>query len=103
MGWLSKKFKSIKKFFKDPKRAVTAIATMGASESARTAGKAAMDAIVPDMPEIPDPDPGDPRQIMPEPDMEELARQRKRRMAELRQRSGRTSTILSDSSSDTLG
>lgn len=103
MGFFSKVARSVKKFIKDPKRIATAIATMGVSESARTAGKAVTDAIVPDMPDIPGPDPNKPNQVMPEADMEELAKQRKRRIAEMRQRSGRASTILSDNSSDTLG
>lgn len=102
MGLLSKFARSVKKFIKNPKRAVTAIATMGVSESVRAAQKG-VEGLAPDMPEIPGPDPGDPKQIMPEADMEELAKQRKRRIAEMRQRSGRASTILSDSSSDTLG
>lgn len=51
--------------------------------------------MTPDMPNLPDP--------VSMPDPEALNTERKRKISELRQRSGRVSTILSDSSTTKLG
>lgn len=70
-----------------------------ASEKATDAG---VDAITPDMPELPAADPVKRNGTMPSSDSKAVEQARKRKIAELRSRSGRVSTILSDSS-DKLG
>lgn len=70
--------------------------------SAKAADKG-VEAITPDMPSLPEITPEKPNQTMPEPDMDVLAKTRRRRISEMRQRSGRASTIMSDTSTNKLG